>query len=87
MARLSSWYKEDDVEEQEYENGDDYGGEVCDDDMARLSFWYEDNIEEEEDGEYKAGDDDGDECGDDDMARLRTSCETFFSHVLQVNEY
>ena len=88
MARLSSWYKEDDVEEQEYKNGDDDGGEVCDDDMASLSFWYEDSdVEEEEEGEYKDGDDDGDECDDDDMARLWNSCETFLLPCVQINEY
>ena len=59
MASLSSWdeYNDDDVD-QDYKDGDDEE-EVGDDDMASLSFWYEDNVEEKEEGEYKDGDDDG----------------------------
>ena len=76
----------DDDVDQDYKDGDDEE-EVGDDDMASLSFWYEDNIEEEEDGEYKDGDDDGDECDDDDMARLWNSCETFLLPCVQINEY
>ena len=74
MASLSSWDEDnDDGVDQDYKAGDDEE-EVGDDDMASLSFWYEDrDVEEEKEGEYKAGD----ECSDDDMARLRTSCETF----------
>ena len=78
MASLSSWDEDnDDDVDQDYKAGDDEE-EVGDDDMASLSFWYEDSdVEEEEEGEYKAGDDEGDEWSDDYMARLRTSCETF----------
>ena len=69
MASLSSWDEDnDDGVDQDCKAGDDEE-EVGDDDMASLSFWYEDSdVEEEEEGEYKAGDDDGDECSDDVMA-------------------
>ena len=60
VASLSSWDEDnDDDVDQDYKDGDDED-EVGDDDMASLSFWYEDrDVEEEEDGEYKDGDDDG----------------------------
>ena len=87
-ASLSSWDEDnDDGVDQDYKAGDDEE-EVGDDDMASLSFWYEDSdVEEEEEGEYKAGDDDGDEWSDDDRPGWGLHVRHFFSHVLQVNEY